>query len=96
MCERMKLTTTVIKLRKIVKWTKTREGCCVGMGTTVGEGPSRDMDKGHMDKAKVGRFRGGRRGWVGQGAEVGGKWRQLYLNNNKKIYKYHGWCGSVD
>ena len=29
MCERIELTTTVIKLRKIVKWAKTREGCCV-------------------------------------------------------------------
>ena len=29
-CERIKLTTTVIKLRKIVKWAKTREGYCIG------------------------------------------------------------------
>ena len=35
------------------------------------------MYKGHMDKGKVGRFQGER----GMGA-VGGKWRQLYLNNN--------------
>ena len=34
-CKRIKLTTTVIKLRKIVQWTKTRKGCCVGMGTTI-------------------------------------------------------------
>ena len=27
---------------------------------------------------------GGRWGWVGQGGVVGGNWRQLYLNNNKK------------
>ena len=26
-CERIKLTTTVIKLRKMAKWIKTRVGC---------------------------------------------------------------------
>ena len=26
----------------------------------IGEGPSRNMYKGHMDKAKEGRFEGGR------------------------------------
>ena len=31
----------------------------------VSLGTSRNMYKGHMDKAKVGRFEGGRRGWVG-------------------------------
>ena len=31
-CERIKLTTTVIKLSKIMNWIKTREGCCVGFG----------------------------------------------------------------
>ena len=30
-----------------------------------------NMYKGHMDKAKVGRFMGGRRGWVGWGMEGG-------------------------
>ena len=40
-----------------------------------------------MDKAKGGEFKGGRQGWVGQGAVVGSKWRQLYLyNNNKKFF----------
>ena len=34
-CERIKLTTTVIKLRKTVKWIKTREGCCVPFGITT-------------------------------------------------------------
>ena len=34
----------------------------------LGEGPSRNMYKGHMDKTKGGRFKGGRQGWVGQGA----------------------------
>ena len=33
-------------------------------------------------KPKGSRFKGGRWGWVGQGAMVGWKWRQLYLNNN--------------
>ena len=28
-CERIELTTTVIKLRKIVEWARIREGCCV-------------------------------------------------------------------
>ena len=37
-----------------------------------------------MDKAKGGRIKGGRQGWVGHGEGVGGKWRQLYLNNNRK------------
>ena len=35
-------------------------------------------------KPKGGRTEGGRWGWVGQGKVVAGKWRQLYLNNNKK------------
>ena len=35
-------------------------------------------------KPKGGRIEGGRWGWVGQQGVVGGKWRQLYLNNNKK------------
>ena len=30
--------------------------------------PSRSMHKGHMDKAKGGGFKGGRQGWVEQGA----------------------------
>ena len=37
-----------------------------------------------MDKAKGDRIEGERQGWVGWGRLVGGKWRQLYLNNNKK------------
>ena len=36
-------------------------------------------------KPKGDRIRGGRWGWVGRGRGVGGKWRQLYLNN-KKIF----------
>ena len=42
-------------------------------------GFSRNMYKGQ--KPKGGRFEGGRWGWRGV---VRGKWRQLYLNNNKK------------
>ena len=30
----------------------------------IGEGPSRNMYKGHMDKAKGGRFKGGAEGMV--------------------------------
>ena len=36
----------------------------------IGEGPSRNMYKGHIDKAKGDRFDGGKWGWVGQGAVV--------------------------
>ena len=28
-CERIELTTTVIKFQKIVKWAKIQKGCCV-------------------------------------------------------------------
>ena len=37
----------------------------------IGEGPSRNRYRGHMDKAKGGRFEGGRWGWVQWGAVVG-------------------------
>ena len=40
--------------------------------------------KGHMDKTKGGVIREERWGWLGLGGSVGGKCRQLYLNNNKK------------
>ena len=36
-------------------------------------------------KPKRGRIKGGEWGWLGLVRVVGGKWRQLYLNNNKKI-----------
>ena len=35
-------------------------------------------------KPKGGRIEGVRWGWLGWGGLVGGRWRQLYLNNNKK------------
>ena len=45
---------------------------------------SRNVYKGPMKKAKErGRIEDGRYGWVGWGRVVVGKWRQLYLNNNK-------------
>ena len=44
----------------------------------------RNNYKGHTDKTKGGGIRGGRWGWLGWRGEVGRKWRQLYLNNNKK------------
>ena len=37
----------------------------------IGEGPSRNMCKGHMDKAKEGRFKGGKWEWVGWSGMVG-------------------------
>ena len=49
----------------------------------TGEGPSRDMYKGHMDKAKGGMFEGGRRGWGAGGDVAGRKWSQVYLNISK-------------
>ena len=45
------------------------------------------MYKGHIDKAKGGRFKRRRLGWVGQGAMMVWKWRQLYLNNNNNNKK---------
>ena len=37
-------------------------------------------------KPKEGRIKGGKWGWLGSGGVVGGKWRQLYLNN-KNIWE---------
>ena len=48
---------------------------------------SRNLYKGHMDKTKRGRSKGGRWGWLGLGGVMWEKWRQLYLNNNKKRFK---------
>ena len=45
------------------------------------------MYKGHMDKAKGGRIKGGKWGWLGWGVVMGGKLRQMYLSNNKKNVK---------
>ena len=43
-----------------------------------------NMNEGLMDGAKGGGIEGGRWVWVGQRKVVVGKWRQLYLNINKK------------
>ena len=55
----------------------------------------RNIYKGHMDKPKWGRIKDGKWGWLGWGgkwgAVGGGKWRQLYLNNNKKSLKNYFW-----
>ena len=42
-----------------------------GQWGKIGEGPSRNIYKGHMDKAKGGAFEGGRWRWVEQGGVVG-------------------------
>ena len=52
------------------------------MGENRGRRVTRDIYKGPMDKAKEGRIKGGRQGWVGQRGVVRGKWKQLYLDNN--------------
>ena len=39
----------------------------------IGKGPSRNMYKGHMEKAKRHKFEGGRQGWVGWGCVRGVK-----------------------
>ena len=46
--------------------TRGEEG---GANGKTGQGPSRNMYKGPMDKAKGSRFEGGRRGWVGWGSK---------------------------
>ena len=38
-------------------------------------------------KPKASRIKGRKWGCLGWGGVVGGKWRQLYLNNNKKCEK---------
>ena len=45
-----------------------------------------NINKGLTDKPRRG-IRGGRLGQLGLGGDVGGKCRQLYLNNNKKPLK---------
>ena len=42
-------------------------------------------------KAKGDRIEGGRWEWVGHRTKVAGKWRQLYLNSNKKKRKKSEW-----
>ena len=47
----------------------------------------RNMYKGTMDKTKGGQDEGWEVGMTGVGRVVGGKWRQLFLNNSKKVNK---------
>ena len=47
----------------------------------------KNMYKGHMDKTKEGWDQGWEVEMTGEGGVVRGKWRQLYLNNNKKEEK---------
>ena len=67
--------------------TVTRGEVGGGNGGTEGR-VVRNMYKGHMDKAKRGRFEGERQGSMEPGAEVGWKWRQMYLSNNKFFLQY--------
>ena len=47
----------------------------------------RNIYKGHTDKTKWGWDQGWEVGMAGVGGSGERKWRQLYLNNNKKIEK---------
>ena len=53
----------------------------------MGERGCRNNYKGHMDKTKRGWNQGRDVGMARVGEVVGGKRRQLYLNNNKIIFK---------
>ena len=57
------------------------------MGRKGGKGHQGTCRKDTWTKPKGGRIEGGRWGWVGWEGVVGRKWRQLYLNNNKKVNK---------
>ena len=52
-----------------------------------GEGFSGTCVKDTWTKPKLGRIKVGKWEWLGWGRSGGGEWRQLYLNNNKKIIK---------
>ena len=58
-----------------------------GDNGSKGEGFSGTYIKDTWTKPKRGRIKGGKWGWLGSGGVVGGKWRQLFLNNDKKIFK---------
>ena len=51
-----------------------------------GEGFSGTSIKDTWTKPKGGRIKGGKWGWLGWWGVVEEKWRQLYLNNNKKLW----------
>ena len=59
----------------------------MGNGGKKGKGHRGIYMKGPWTKPKGRRIEGGRWGWVLRGKVMAGKWRQLYLNNNKKIIK---------
>ena len=59
-----------------------------------GKGHQETCIKDPWTKPKGGRIEGGRWGWLGWRGVVWGKWRQLYLNINKKkiwdiFFLYH-------
>ena len=56
-------------------------------GDHEGEGFSGTHIKDTWTTTKGVRIKGGKWGWLRWGRVVGGKWKQLYLNNNKKKLK---------
>ena len=56
-------------------------------GWRKGEGFSGTSMRDTWTKPKRGGIKGGRWEWLGWKRVVGGKWRQAYLNNNKKKFK---------
>ena len=61
------------------------------MGGEKGEGFSGTTIKDTWTKPKGVRIKGGKWGWLVCGVVVGGKWRHLYLNNNKKKRVVYAW-----
>ena len=57
-------------------------------GGKKGKGCQGTCTKDTWTKPKAGRIEGGKWGWLGSGRVVRRKWRQQYLNNNKKIKVY--------
>ena len=60
-----------------------------------GKGHQGTCIKDPWTKPKGRRIEGRRWGWVGQGVVVEGKWRQLYLNNNKKDVKISQFADNI-
>ena len=59
----------------------------MGIKRGKGAGIFRNMDEGHMDDTRTGGIKGGKWEWLGWLGVVAGKWRKLYLSNNKKNVK---------
>ena len=82
-CRHYKIEILIFYVYSISLWTIFATLLKKKLGSK-GRRVFRNMYKGHMDKTK-GRWD---QGWevemVGVGGVAGGKWRQLYLNNNKK------------